>query len=364
MIKIFGDDLALLAKATERGENILRSISGTSGVNASTKNIGTEFVFTIDNGKASALGLTSREVAQTLRTAVYGTVATTIRNEGDDIDVVVKLAVDPRYTDPTETTNVSVDDLRNIRVETRTGSVFLGSVLTDGIRAANTSIVHEDGRRVETVSAYTVPGATPTEIVNEFKKREAELGLTEGMRVSYGGETEDVNRSFTEMFLALVAGLLLMLAILVLSFNSVRYALYLLSVVPLSLIGVLDGLALTGKPISFTSLLGVVALAGVIINHAIILMDSMLVYHRNMVGAPLIDVVTRAAVSRLRPIFLTTVTTVVGMIPLARISDFWSPLAYAIMFGLSFAMILTLVLVPTLFYRAEKKKLEQATLQE
>jgi multidrug efflux pump subunit AcrB len=161
------------------------------------------------------------------------------------------------------------------------------------------------------------------------------------------------------MFFALIAGLLLMLAILVLAFNSIRYALYLLSVVPLSLIGVLDGLALTGQPVSFTSLLGVVALAGVIINHAIILMDSMLVYHRSMENTPLVDVVTKAAVTRLRPIFLTTITTVIGMIPLARISDFWSPLAYTIMFGLSFAMILTLVLVPMLFYRAEKKKLEK-----
>ncbi len=351
LIKLFGDDLGELAKVAERAENVLREMSGTSDITASTRNIGTEFVFQIDGAKASALGLTSRDVAQTLRTAVFGTAATTIRADGDDIDVVVKLAIDQNYTDPTETANVSVDALKNIRVDTQSGNVFLGSVLKDSIRPANTRINHEDGKRVETVSAYTTGGVTPTEIVTEFKKKETELLLTGDMSISYGGETEDVNQSFSEMFLALVAGLLLMLGILVLSFNSIRYSLYLLSVVPLSLIGVLDGLALTGKPISFTSLLGVVALSGVIINHAIILMDSMLVYRRTMTDQPLIEVVTRAAVSRLRPIFLTTITTVIGMIPLANISDFWSPLAYAIMFGLSFAMILTLVLVPMLYYR-------------
>jgi multidrug efflux pump subunit AcrB len=356
-IKIFGNDQSELSLVTERAENILREIPGTSDITGSTKNIATEFVFTIDAAKATALGLSARDVAQTLRTAVYGTAATTIRSEGNDIDVIVKLAVDPLYTDPTETTHVSVDALKNLSVTTPVGTVLLGSVLEDDIRAANTSITHEGGTRVETVGAYTLPGTTPTEVVKAFQAREDELLLSGEMRVAYGGETEDVNRSFTEMFLSLIAGLLLMLAILVLSFNSVRYALYLLSVVPLSLIGVLDGLALTGKPISFTSLLGVVALAGVIINHAIILMDSMLVYHRTLENTPLIDVVTKAAVSRLRPIILTTITTVIGMIPLARISDFWSPLAYAIMFGLSFAMILTLVLVPTLFYRAEMKKL-------
>lgn len=363
-IKLFGDDLGQLTKVADHVENILRETKGTTDVTASTRNIGTEFVFTIDSARASSLGITSRDVAQTLRTAVYGTTATTIRTEGDDVDVVVKLAVDPAFTDPTETTNISVDALKNIRIETRTGNIFLGSVLKDEIRPANTQINHENGERIETVSAYTTPGVTPTEIVAEFKTREQELEFQDEVRVSYGGETEDVTRSFTEMFLALIAGLFLMLGILVLSFNSVRYSLYLLSAVPLSLIGVLDGLALTGQPISFTSLLGVVALSGVIVNHAIILMDSMLVYRKTSAHEPLIDVVTKAAVSRLRPIFLTTITTVIGMIPLANISDFWSPLAYTIMFGLSFAMILTLVLVPTLFYRAEKKKLERSLTKE
>ena len=360
-IKFFGNDLGELGKVAEHAENLLRTIDGTTDVTATTKNLGTEFVFGIDTAKASVLGLTPRDVAQTLRTAVYGTAATTIRSSGDDIDVVVKLALDPHFTDPTETTHVSLDALKNITVHTPNGTVLLGSVLTSSIAPANTDIVHENERRLESVSAYTSGKVTPAEVVAKFKARVSEIQKPADVDISYGGETEDVNKSFTEMFFALIAGLVLMLAILVLSFNSIRYAFYLLSVVPLSLIGVLDGLALTGKPISFTSLLGVVALAGVIVNHNIILMDSMLHFRKNMTSTnpeDLINVVTSAAVSRLRPIFLTTITTVIGMIPLARISDFWSPLAYAIMFGLSFAMILTLILVPTLFYRREKMLLE------
>ena len=361
VIKFFGDDLGELGKVAEHAQNLLKTIPGTTDVSATTKNLGTEFVFTIDTAKATALGLTSRDVAQTLRTAVYGTAATTIRSSGDDIDVVVKLALDPRFTDPTETTNVSLDALKNITVNTPNGTVLLGSVITSTIAPANTDIVHEKTRRLESVSAYTAPGVTPAEIVAKFKARVSEINKPEGVDISYGGETEDINKSFTEMFFALIAGLVLMLTILVLSFNSIRYSFYLLSVVPLSLIGVLDGLALTGQPVSFTSLLGVVALAGVIVNHNIILMDSMLHFRKEMTSTDpedLISVVTAAGVSRLRPIFLTTVTTVIGMWPLSRISDFWSPLAYAIMFGLAFAMILTLILVPTLFYRREKMLLE------
>jgi multidrug efflux pump subunit AcrB len=106
-----------------------------------------------------------------------------------------------------------------------------------------------------------------------------------------------------------------------------------------------------GQPLSLTSMLGVIALAGVIINHAIILMDSISRIHREQEGLSLEEVVVEAASSRLRPIILTTVVTVVGMIPLTLASPFWSPLAFAIMFGLAFSLLLTLVLIPILYYR-------------
>jgi multidrug efflux pump subunit AcrB len=243
-----------------------------------------------------------------------------------------------------------------LQVSSPQGPVLLGSVLAEDLASAHASIAHEDEERVETVSSQVEDGATAIEIVQAFQAREAELELPAGVRISYGGETEDINQSFREMFFALVAGLVLMLAILVLCFNSVRYALYLLLAVPYSLIGVFVGLTLTGQPLSFTSLLGVIALAGVIINHAIILMDSLIHFMAARPEADILDIIADGAVTRLRPIFLTTITTVIGMVPLSTISDFWSPLAFAIMFGLAFAMILTLILVPTLVYRNEKKR--------
>jgi multidrug efflux pump len=361
VIKFFGDDLAGLGLVTERAEKILASIAGTRDIVLSTKTSVTELVLEVDEAKAAALGVSPQTIGQVLRSAVFGVTATTITKNGDDVDVVVKLALDPNEDDAAAAPQITLDTLRNLSVPSMSGApVLLGSVVVERLAPANAVVVHEDEERVENISAYTDGSITAAEVVSAFKAREAELELPVGVRVSYGGETEDINRSFTEMALAFVAGLSLMLAILVLSFNSVRYSLYLLLAVPLSLIGVFAGLAATGQALSFTSLLGVIALAGVIINHAIILMDSMLHFHVNMKSTDtLIDVVADASVSRFRPIFLTTVTTVIGMIPLSHISDFWSPLAFAIMFGLTFAMILTLVLVPTLFYRHEKKLLEK-----
>ncbi len=360
-LKFLGDDLEELLLASDNAEMILNSIEGTRDITASTKSNATEIVLSVDKDKASALGVSPAAIGEVLRSAVFGVNATTISRDGNDIDIIAKIEIDKDATDVSATPEVTLEALRNLQVKTFSGAtVPVSNVMTERLAPANAAINHEDKQRLVTVSAYPVEGVVAGDIVSEFKTREAELQLPEGVTISYGGEAEDVNQSFTEMFIALIVGLLLMLAILVLSFNSIRYSLYLLLAVPYSLIGVFFGLAATGLSLSFTSLLGVIALAGVIINHAIILMDSMITHKASQTGEQsLLDNVADAAVSRFRPIILTTVTTVVGMIPLSRISDFWSPLAFAIMFGLTFAMILTLILVPTLYYRNEKKLLDR-----
>ena len=364
-IKFQGDNLGSLLLASDRAEKLLHSIKDTRDITSSTKSNATEFVLTVDKAKASALGVSPLAIGVLLRSAVFGINATTVNRNGKDIDVIVKLQLDKTSKDYSANPEITLEDLRNLEILGLNGNrVPLSSVISESLAPANATINHEDKTRLVTVSSYTEGKTVAGDIVSEFKRRQAELELPNDITISFGGETENVNQSFTEMFFALVVGLLLILGILVLSFNSIRYSLYLLLAVPYSLIGVFFGLTITGLALSFTSLLGVIALSGVIINHAIILLDSLInkkASENNSV--PLIDQVADAAVSRLRPIILTTITTVVGMIPLSRISGFWSPLAYAIMFGLSFAMILTLVLVPTLFYRAEKRKMEKNKVQ-
>ncbi len=355
-----GEDMNALAKAAEEVSLLLEAETGVRDVTSSADSSSAEFVLRIDNAKASLLGVNPASVGPVLRAAVYGLTATTLRRDGDDIDVVVRLGNPDEILSWSTTPEITLDTLRNIQVQTMTGeSVLLGSLLTDDYTPANSAINHKAKERIVTVDAFTEPDVTSTEIVAAITPKVQEIADKAGVTLSLGGEAEDINQSFTEMFLALIAGLLLMLAILVLSFNSVRYSFYLLLAVPYSLIGVFVGLTLTGLALSFTSLLGVIALAGVIINHAIILMDSLITAKASHgETGSLIDQVADASVSRFRPIFLTTITTVVGMIPLSRISDFWSPLAFAIMFGLSFAMILTLILIPTLYYRNELRMRE------
>ncbi|HUO56001.1 MAG TPA: efflux RND transporter permease subunit [Candidatus Paceibacterota bacterium] len=351
-IQFEGTNLNDLITAADRGRELLATIPGAINITSSTQNNGAQFDLTIDRAKAAAYGLSTSQIAQTLRAAINGTKATTINEPDQDVDVVVKLNLNPAYTDPSQTNETTLDSINNIAIQTASGPVLLGQVLDESLGQSNADIAHKDRNRIETVSAYPSDNTTTGAVVAQFQKEIGKLNLPAGVSISYGGETQDVNQSFTEMFIALIAGIACMFMILIVAFNSIRYTLYLLSIVPLSLIGVLDGLALTGQPVSFTSLLGVIALGGVIINHAIILMDSMIHHVRREPDKPLIDVVVESAATRLRPIVLTTVTTVIGMIPLAESNPTWGPLAFSVMFGLAFAICLTLVLVPVLFYRA------------
>lgn len=345
------NDFAALDTAISQARTILENIEGTTDISTSEEDGGSAFIITLNKQRAAQLGISPATVASTLRTAINGTTATNIREDGNDVDIVVKAALDGVSSDPNTTNHATPDSIRALSIPTANGSVLLGSIVSIDITRAQTSIAHKDRERIGSVSAYITTGTNAISVNSELIKQLEEQGLPDGVTLSVGGETEDVQRSFAEMGIAFIAGIILMLGILVLEFNSFRNSLFLLSVIPLSMIGVFLGLLILRQPLSFSSLLGIIALAGVIINHAIILMDSI---NRIRAEQPELDnknVIIEASTSRLRPIVLTTITTVVGMIPLLSASALWSPLAAGIMFGLAFSTLLTLVLIPILTFR-------------
>ncbi len=356
LITFFGDDMVELKGLAARAADTLREIEGTRTVEASGQDDATEFALRVDRRRAAELGLSPAQLAGTLRTAIFGTDATTIKRGGDEIDVVVTLNLNSAWRTVYDTNRVSLEALRDLPVQTPQGTVLLGSVLSESLEASSDTIRREDEERIATVTANVREGANARDVSAEFEHRFLEEGpLPDGVRMKVGGETEDVDQSFRDTFRALGIGIVLILAVLVVQFNSYRQALIVLSTVPLSLIGVLLGLLLTREYLSFPSMLGFIALAGVVVNNAIILVD---VWNRMRVDhpeLPLRTVVIEGAALRLRPIFLTTLTTIVGIAPLAFASDLWRPIAIAIIFGLSFAVVLTLVLVPALYLKWTKR---------
>jgi multidrug efflux pump subunit AcrB len=360
LIKFLGEDKAELERVSAQAARTLSAVPGAVDVETSSKDAGVSFALNVDRATLAQLGITPAQVASTLRTALSGVAATQLTGGSKDVDVTVSLNLNPSFIDPHEANRATLDAIRSIPLVTQNGTqVLLGSLVKESVTAGSASIEHENRKRVVSVLGNVAPGSTATEIIAAFSKEMETQALPAGVVMQIGGENEETNKSFAEMGYALLAGLALMFIILVLSFDSFRYSAFLLLTVPLSLIGVFAGLALMGQALSFPSLLGVITLAGVIINHAIILMDSIIQRLHDASGKKFIDIVVDAATTRLRPIFLTTITTVLGMIPLTHVSGLWSPLAYAILFGLSFAMILTLVFIPLLVYRYPEKALRK-----
>jgi hydrophobic/amphiphilic exporter-1 (mainly G- bacteria), HAE1 family len=342
----------------------LSDIPGVINIDSTTKNTSSEFVVTLDSSKATELGVSPLSVADTLRTALFSTKATSIRTGKNDIEVRTKLNLNPNYKDPADTSHVTIEAVRNLTVNGIKGPVPLSTIANITYGPAQTSIHHEGGNRISTVTADVAGSANAIDASATFEKHFTKEKLGKDVTMKIGGASEDVNKSFTELFLALIAGAALMLSILILEFNSFRQSFYLLSIIPLSLVGVFAGLTIVGQPLSLTSMLGVIALAGVIINHAIILMDSIARIHRDRPELSLEDTVVEAASTRLRPILLTTVVTVIGMIPLTLASPFWAPLAFSIMAGLAFSLLLTLLLIPMLYYRWPGSRIRSKYAQE
>ncbi|OGG59529.1 hypothetical protein A3C89_01050 [Candidatus Kaiserbacteria bacterium RIFCSPHIGHO2_02_FULL_50_50] len=354
LIKIWSDDTASLAVATEQLERTLEGIDGTRDVSSSLANDGTELQISVNRVRANEYGLATADIAATLRAAVAGIEATKVRINGDDVEVRVTFDLNPDFVNPEDTVVANADAIASIPMQTSRGVVALGSLITITADRTSAVISHENGMRIGTVQSFLTEGANAVEITNAAQTKVNELELPDGVRVTYGGDSEDIQKTFTEMIIALVSGIILMFGILVLEFNAFRTTLRLLAAIPLSLTGVLWGLFFMGQPLSFTAFLGIIALAGVIINHGILLLDVMNEFKREGTRNPA-DLILDAASSRLRPIILTTITTVIGMIPLTFVSTMWAPLAFTIAFGLMYGTLLTLVFIPLLSYRREVK---------
>lgn len=353
IVKFLGEDLEEITDLANQATLIAERLDGAVNIERSTNSNTTEYVIDLDREKAASFGLNALTVSQTLRTAIFGTEATTVTIGEEDIDVIVQLNTNQGPDISSDLANVTtINEIEQLTIPSATGPVSIGTIASIDLRESNSVITREDGDRVVTVTADVQEGANAREVQSALLDQiNNELDIPTGITVSTGGgETEESNAAFIELFLALIVGVLLMIAVLVLQFNSYLYTRYVLAILPYSLIGIMTGLAVTRSPLSFPSIMGFIALSGIVVNNAILLIDIMN-QNRRKTSDSLLDVILNSSASRLRPILLTSTTTIIGMTPLIFAGDLWAPLAYAVMFGLIFSVFITLVLIPIIYYR-------------
>ncbi|MCU0679167.1 MAG: efflux RND transporter permease subunit [Planctomycetes bacterium] len=338
-VRIYGPDNAVLAQLADGVEKILAGQPEVINIESSVAESTGEFTYTIDRAQANYYGLDITAVAAHLRNAVYGAKASAVTLDGRDIDITVKY--DERYFS-------DANALGGLLLATPRGEYIpLNKIASFSLEPALEAINHRDGERLVTVTADLAAGGDLPAVLAAFNEAAGSLKQPEDYRVVVGGELEDIAQSYRETFLSMIVAVIMIAFILVLQFNSFRQPFIILSTLPLAIIGVIAGLNLLRMPFSFPVFLGIVALAGVAVNDAIVLIDRI---NKNLeLGMDRIEGIIEGGVARLQPIFLTSVTTIAGIFPLIFADEIWRGFSIALIFGLISSTILTLVVVPILY---------------
>lgn len=343
-VRLSGKDSDKLFALADQVKAHLATLPGTTDITddwgARTKKL----VVRINQPRALRAGLTSRDVAVSLQTILSGITTTEYREEDEVIPVTLRsTAADRQDFGKLETHNIYVQ---------RTGhSVPLKQVADIEIAWQPAKILRRDRRRTVTVEAATTAGGNPIAIARQMETwlQAEQKKWPFGYKYEMGGELETSGEANDSIKVNLPLTGLIILLLLVSQFNSLRRPLIILLTIPLGMIGVTAGLLLTGSYFGFMTLLGVVSLAGIVINNAIVLIDRINIEIEQN-GQPPDRAIVESAMRRLRPILLTTATTIGGLLPLwLGGGPLWEPMAIAIIFGLAFATVLTLGLVPVLY---------------
>ncbi len=356
-IELSGDDFDILSEISGRIIRSIENVPGLVDVRDDFEEALPELQFVVDRSRAAMLGLDTRTIGNFVRTAVYGMETAKFRPDEDEFDITVRLPLEQRD---------SAELLDRIFIPTMSGgSIPLSSLGQVAYEAGRGAIKRKDLKRMITITGNNhIRGVD--EIIKEVIPIVEQIDLPRGYLIKYAGDTEEMRKSGTFLAQAFLVAVGLIMVILVIQFNSVFMPLIIGGSVILSLIGVTWGLLLTATKFGVIMTgMGVISLAGIVVNNAIVLIDC--IRQRQEEGMRTEDAVMLAGKMRLRPVILTAITTILGLLPMAigfsleihewppRIiagaesSTWWAPMAIAVIFGLAMATCLTLVLVPTMF---------------
>jgi hydrophobe/amphiphile efflux-1 (HAE1) family protein len=358
-VKIFGYDFNETGIVAEELSDRMKMISGLRDVSIDRSKEKPELQISFDRDKMAAYGLNTATVASTIRNRINGLTATKYREEGNEYDVIVK------YADEFKT---SVKNLENINIKTPRGfNVKLKEVATLGQFYSPPSITRENRVRVVSVSALIQEGDLGT-ITSIIRNELADMDIPSNIDTEIGGSAKDMEESFTDLGLLLILSIVLVYIVMASQFESFREPFIIMLSLPFAFTGVIIALYITGITLNIISVIGGIMLVGIVVKNAIVMVDfTNLMRDR---GIRLNKAVVLAGKSRLRPVLMTTFTTLLGMLPLALSqgegSDMWRPMGVSIIGGLLFSTIVTLVFVPviySIFGAARMKRTRKATLK-
>jgi len=343
-IKIFGKDLGILKDIADDMVGTIADVEGLRDVTHSLSEGKPEYHIRINREKASRLGLMVSQLANTVQTASLGKVATRYREGNEEVDIRVRF--DRKYRD-------TLEDIKDIPIVTPNNSTIrLDQVATITRGEGPIQITRENQARQITISA-NIAGRDLGSVVRDIKSRTAgiEKGLPSGYFLEFGGQYADMQDAFIIMAGAFLLATLLVYMIMASQFESFKHPFVIMFTIPLALIGVVVALLITGKPVSLPILIGFVMLGGIAVNNGIVMVDYINQLKRR--GVEKKEAILQASSVRLRPVLITALTTVLGMLPMAidasQGSEMRAPMAITVIGGLIATTFLTLYVIPIIY---------------
>ncbi len=342
-IEIYGYDFDTSDALAEQVAQMFRGMEGCTEVTISRDEYTPEYHVDFDLEKLAACGLDVTTASTYLRNRINGSVTSFYREDGDEYDIRVRY--DRQFRE-------SIEAIENITIYNQMGQ---GIKIRDigVVKEASTppAITRKNRERYVTVSGVVGAGYALSEIVEKAEAGMANIKMPTGFMWQIGGTYEDQQETFGDLILLMGLMVVLVFVIMASQFESLTYPFVIMFSLPFAVVGVIIGLAVTGTPLNIMSLLGILMLIGIVVNNGIVLVDYTILCRER--GMSVLDAVVTAGRSRLRPILMTTLTTVLGMVPMAVGngvgSEMWNSLGMSVAWGLSFSTLITLILIPTLF---------------
>jgi len=341
VVKVIGPEIETLRHITEDVKNIMTRIPGTADVKDDFSDAPPELQVKIDRNSAALLDVPLDMVAMSLRAATAGL---DVREFRDELDVSKKYDLKVRFSPDSRISPVM---LENVKVRSRSGELVpLSNIAGFSQGPGINSIGHVDRRRVVRVSARNEQRSA-VEISNDLKKILDDYKLPAGYTFDLSGEYHETEESFASLKLAYIVAFILIFTLLVTQFNSYFQPLAIMTSLPLSIVGAMLGLLVTGNNFSIMGFVGLVGLTGIVVNDSIVLVDC--INRMRDKEMNIFDAIVAAGQQRLRPIISTTLSTIGGIITLTITDKLWEGLGVVIIFGIAFATILTLIVVPVMY---------------
>ena len=342
-VEIYGYDFATTDRVAKEIQQAMEQMKSCSGANISREDYIPEYQVDFDREKLALHGLNVATASSYLRNRINGTTSSYYREDGDEYDITVRYAPEFRQ---------SVEDLENVLVYNNEGKGIrireLGTVVE---RLTPPTIERKNRERVVTVTGYVAPGAALGTLAEEINAKLKDIEIPSEVSVTLSGLLEDQQDIFFDLYILAVMIVLLVFIVLAAQFESLTYPFIIMFSLPFAFTGVFLGLAVTGTPLSVMALIGLIMLAGIVVKNGIVPIDYTNLNRER--GYSITHSVIHAGRSRLRPVLMTTLTTVFGMIPMAmgtgEGSEMWRPMGMTVAWGLSVSTLITLLIVPVAY---------------